>query len=500
MHYRGEQRLAIDAAKLGDECTTSIYVRSFPHSVHNTTQFPRVAHTTRVSSSTIISSTMLPLDEANVFLNSQDIPQISEAARKFQVERSTLSKKFHCQSGTRAQSAQHKQFLSTTQERTLIKHINRLCERGFPPTPCMVANIAGQIAKKQPGKDWTSRFVKRWSNKVDSRYLNTLDFSRHKAESKGSFKLYFDTLRSKIEQYGIQPQNMYNMDEQGFLIGHLTKSKRVFTKALFENQKLIDTSQDRNRQWITVIANICADGTFLSPGLIYQGQTNTIQDTWLDGFKDQEHSDFFTSSPNGWTSTELGFDWLVNLFDRETRDKAQRDWRLLYLDGHGSHLTMHFLDWCQSNKILVAVYPPHATHRLPPLDVGLFAPLATYYSKGLDEHMRLSEGSQQSPSVISSASSGQLGRRPSRGHISSGLSKTGLWPFEPFVVMRIFAKAATPLPRQTEGLHTPRSRCSGSEGCNLTPKDWRKIQGHGEQDSDKGGRCETQRKLGVPWG
>lgn len=71
----------------------------------------------------------------------------------------------------------------------------------------------------------------------------------------------------------------------------------------------------------------------------------------------KEHSAFFTSSPNGWTSSELGFDWLVNLFDRETRDKAKRDWRLLYVGGHGSHLTLKFLDWCQTNKILVAVYP-----------------------------------------------------------------------------------------------------------------------------------------------
>jgi len=35
------------------------------------------------------------------------------------------------------------------------------------------------------------------------------------------------------------------------------------------------------------VATICADGSSLSPGLIYQGQTNSIQDTWLDGFDDK---------------------------------------------------------------------------------------------------------------------------------------------------------------------------------------------------------------------
>ena len=104
---------------------------------------------------------MHPLDNALVFLNNQEAPNVSQAAREFQVQRSTLGKKFQRQSGSRAQAAEKKQFLSIKQEKTLIKDINRLCERGLPP--CMVANIAGQITKKQPGKDWTSRFVKRWT-------------------------------------------------------------------------------------------------------------------------------------------------------------------------------------------------------------------------------------------------------------------------------------------------------------------------------------------------
>jgi len=60
---------------------------------------------------------------------------------------------------------------------------------------------------------------------------------------------------------------------------------------------------------------------------------------------------------------------------------------MLFLDGHGSHLNLTFLEWCLQHKILVACYPPHSTHRLQPLDVGCFAPLASYYSQGLDCHL-----------------------------------------------------------------------------------------------------------------
>jgi hypothetical protein len=341
----------------------------------------------------------------------------------------------------------------------------------------MVANFAGRIAQRQPGKNWASRFVKRWSTELDSKYLSTLIVSRHKAESVGAFKQYFGILSSKIEQYGIQPQNMYNMDEKGFLIGYLTKSKRVFTRALFESGKLLGAAQDGNRKWVTVVATICADGTSLSPGLIYEGQPNTIQDTWLEGVNQEEHLAFLTSSENGWTNDELGFDWLVNLFDRETRAKAKRNWRLLLLDGHGSHMTIQFLDWCQSNRILVAVYPPHSTHRLQPLDVSLFAPLATFYSQGLDEHVRLSEG------LIGVTKRDFLGlfwpawqQAFTEANVISEWSKTGLCPFDPSVVMRIFAEATSPPDDLAEEPHTPDSRRSGSQSSSLTPRDWRKIQ------------------------
>jgi hypothetical protein len=65
-----------------------------------------------------------------------------------------------------------------------------------------------------------------------------------------------------------------------------------------------------------------------------------------------------------------------------------RDWRFLYLDGHGSHLNMRFIDYCIDHRILVVNYSPHSTHRLQPLDVGCFGPLASYYSTFLAEWLQ----------------------------------------------------------------------------------------------------------------
>ena len=74
------------------------------------------------------------------------------------------------------------------------------------------------------------------------------------------------------------------MDEKGFMIGQLQKTRRIFTKASYEDKELIVSGQDGSREWITVLATICADGSYLSPALIYKSESNQLQDSWLNAF------------------------------------------------------------------------------------------------------------------------------------------------------------------------------------------------------------------------
>ena len=176
------------------------------------------------------------------------------------------------------------------------------------------------------------------------------------------------------------------MDEKGFLIGLLQKTQRIYSVKELLKGLLKGAGQDGNREWITMIGSICMDGTPIPPTLIYQADSGDLQDTWLDEFDLKEQCCFFASSSTGWTNENLGLSWLTRVFDGSTRAKARfgNAYRLLFVDGHNSHINMRFLNWCHDNKVLVAVYPPHSTHRLQPLDVGLYHPLSTYYSQELD--------------------------------------------------------------------------------------------------------------------
>lgn len=165
------------------------------------------------------------------------------------------------------------------------------------------------------------------------------------------------------------------------MIGMLVKGLRIFSKQKYQNSGLKQRLQDGNREWITSIACICADKISLPPGLIYQAISGDIQDSWLQDFHPEQHGCFFAFSPSSWTNDKLGLAWLKDIFDWYTKEKARRRWRLLILDGHGSHLTMEFINYCDDNKILLIIYPPYSTHSLQLLDVRIFSPLATAYSK-----------------------------------------------------------------------------------------------------------------------
>jgi hypothetical protein len=137
------------------------------------------------------------------------------------------------------------------------------------------------LCGSEPGKNWSASFKARHKDVLDSRYLNTIDLPRHKVDSRASNEQCFTIRRQKMDQYNIQSHNYYNMDEKRFLIGHLQKVRRIFSKALMQQQKLLGNGQDGSRELITVIAPICADGSSLPPALIHNAVTGDLQGSWL---------------------------------------------------------------------------------------------------------------------------------------------------------------------------------------------------------------------------
>lgn len=144
-------------------------------------------------------------------------------------------------------------------------------------------------------------------------------------------------------------------------------------------------NQDGNREMITVLECICADGTALAPAVIFKAAA-TIDESWVGRVKDLPEV-LFGRSPNGWTSNQIALDWLQFNFGPESLSfhKAAGRRRLLLLDGHVSHVNPAFLRRCLEYQVTLVCLPPHTTHKLAPCDVGVFGPYKHYYSEELKD-------------------------------------------------------------------------------------------------------------------
>lgn len=179
------------------------------------------------------------------------------------------------------------------------------------------------------------------------------------------------------------------------------------------------------------------------------------------------HSAFVAVSPTGWTNDDVALGWIEQVFDRYTKEKAGRKHRLLILDGHGSHLTTAFIAYCDRNRITIAVYPPHSTHTLQPLDVVCFSPLAQNYSQVLADHLQDTLG-------LIPIKKGDFFRlfwsawvkTFTKQLIESAFKHTGLIPFDPEMVLKRFKKKYGPSPK----LAVPVPVYAG--------KDWQAVDAH----------------------
>lgn len=212
------------------------------------------------------------------------------------------------------------------------------------------------------------------------------------------------------------------------------------TLEALKSGRITHASQDGSREFISLLACICADGSTLPPALIYQGESGTLQDSWIEDWTPQDQAHFAVST-NGWSCDALGLDWLENVFDRYTKQKAGNRRRLLLVDGHSSHVNMKFINLCDSLRILLMILPPHSTHRLQPLDVSLFAPLARYYTNGLNELMFNSLGMvSMSKRAFWSVFLPAWKQAFSTKNVASGFAKTGIWPLDSSVVLDVIRK------------------------------------------------------------
>ena len=336
--------------------------------------------------------------------------------------------------------------LSDLEEQIIVQFILDLDSRGFPPRLRGVEEMANRLLADRDappvGKRWASNFIKRYKE-LKTRFFRRYDYQRAKCEDPTEIRKWFKLVENIIAKYGIDLADIYNFDEVGFLMGMIA-SGMVVTGS--ERRARPKSVQPGNREWITVIQAINAEGWAIAPFIIGAGQyhlanwyrESNLPDDWA-----------IATSPNGWTDNELGLEWLKH-FERCTNTRSVGRYRLLILDGHESHHSLDFEKYCQANKIVTLCMPPHSSHLLQPLDVGCFSLLKKAYGQEIEHLIRCSithvSKTEFFPAFYAAFQATMIEK-----NIKAAFRGAGLAPLDPeSVVSKLDVQLRTPTPVEEE--------------------------------------------------
>jgi len=310
---------------------------------------------------------------------------VRAAARANNVPHSTLLRRMDGGKSI-AESREHQQILTIPEENALAECITRLAILGHPPKHAFIRELAEEIRANRDnsnvqvsiGDSWVQRFIHRHPE-LETACSHAIEAARIRDVTKKDLERWFDEFEKTIQEKNIHIDDMYNMDETGFAIGVVQRSYVVVNKDL----KTRYQAQPGRQEWASVVECVCANGKSIKPFIILKGEK--VMSSWIPkSALDLEWH--FGASQKGWTSNELGFNWLVRVFDPTTR---QNRTRLLICDGHDSHISAKFVAHCIENDICLFLLLPHSSHLLQPLDVGVFSPLKAAVSAELDRLIRV---------------------------------------------------------------------------------------------------------------
>jgi len=140
-----------------------------------------------------ISINIKPIDEALASICGQKDVNYTAVADKFGCNRSTLSRRHRGITTSRKNIiAIYHSLLSKAQQSELVNYINKLSNKGIPPTILVVRSLTMDICKTRPGKCWTWRFVKAHSDRLDYSFLRSINLARRKADSLEVYRAWFE--------------------------------------------------------------------------------------------------------------------------------------------------------------------------------------------------------------------------------------------------------------------------------------------------------------------
>jgi hypothetical protein len=333
---------------------------------------------------------------------------------------------------SRKEHSKAMQRLSPGEEEALRDWIVQLATWGWPVHVWQLnamasALLLGKGDTKPLGINWTQAFLERHPT-LKSRFITGLDKERALAQHPDIIQDWFNLFERVRNENGVHPNDCWNMDEKGVMLGMIGKSRCIIPK----EQKKQYMTQPGDREWSTLTECISMTGRVLPPWIIFKAKM--MQKAWKDALRDPDAR--VCLSENGWTDNYLGLKWFEEHFQPHTKiTTGTSGWRILVYDGHQSHVTISVIQFCIKHSIALLCLPPHSTHILQPLDIKLFSPLQTAYQKELKAKSRFQGQYHVDKVEFLEILQNARDKAFTTKNILSGWEAAGLSPFNPEVIL-----------------------------------------------------------------
>ncbi len=272
-----------------------------------------------------------------------------------------------------------------------------------------------------------AQWVKRWLDRQPDLFKakrKSLAAERKNAHDSKVLQTYFDEFNEVVVKYGITKDDTWNFDETGYRMG-IARSDWIVTDP---NRRIYSKDPD-NRESLTGIECISGGGKDIPPMLIMTG----VQLLAPHFNNDLGDDVLITTSDTGYSNDWISLRWLEH-FDRFSQKHQKGAWRMLVMDGYGSHHTREFLSYCEDHKIIPFGLPSHTTHLLQPLDVCVFQPLKHWHSEAVNRAVQMGDETFSKVEFLAAFNEFRT-KAFKESTIRSAWKHTGLIPFDPKVVL-----------------------------------------------------------------
>ena len=318
---------------------------------------------------------------------------VYRASREYGVPESTLRDRTlglvdleNCTSGP-------KRIFSVEEEESLAEHFKYMASIGYGYSKQEVINLATDLAVfqgKRTANDpplsamWIYSFLKKHKD-LQLLKPRKLNIARAKCASAETITKYYKELNTILTQNNLhdKPHLIFNVDETGCSTEH-NPSKILGEKNT--NPQAITSPRSSN---VTVIGCGSAAGHFIPPYYVFPGKR--WNDSFLEG---ASYGSKGECSETGWSNMKIFQNYLEKHFLQYANRRSQQEPILLLYDGHKSHISLFLTRWAKRNNVILFVLPPHTSHLLQPLDVGIFGPFKTIYNKECQKYLRENPGAK----------------------------------------------------------------------------------------------------------